>query len=71
MDRKHGDSKEIEMRISMDGAVKCDHVDIVLVDVRNPEFTWELINLVNNGINYQPQLVQDFFHQQYIHDYFC
>ena len=55
----------------MDGAVKCDHVDIVLVDVRNPEFTWELINLVNNGINYQPQLVQDFFHQQYIHDYFC
>ena len=23
------------------------------------------INLVNNGINYQPQLVQDLFHQQY------
>ncbi len=22
-------------------------------------------NPINNGINYQPQLVQDFFHQQY------
>ena len=27
--------------------------------------TWDLANLVNNGINYQPQLVQDFGHQQY------
>ena len=25
--------------------------------------------LVNNGINYQPQLVQDFVHQQYHHEY--
>ncbi len=23
------------------------------------------LDLANNGINYQPQLVQDFFHQQY------
>jgi len=23
-------------------------------------------NPVNNGMNYQPQLVQDFFHQQYL-----
>ena len=29
--------------------------------------TWDVLNLVNNGINYQPQLVQDFFHQQYVH----
>ena len=27
--------------------------------------TWDVQKLVNNGINYQPQLVQDFFHQQY------
>ena len=28
--------------------------------------TWDVWNLVNNGIiNYQPQLVQDFSHQQY------
>ena len=26
--------------------------------------TWDVSNLVNNGINYQPQMVQDFFHQQ-------
>ena len=25
-----------------------------------------VLKLVNNGINYQPQLVQDFFHQQYL-----
>ena len=23
--------------------------------------TWDVKNIVNNGINYQPQLVQDFF----------
>ena len=27
--------------------------------------TWDVWNLINNGINYQPQLVQDFSHQQY------
>ncbi len=27
--------------------------------------TWDVKNLVNNGINYQPQQVQDFSHQQY------
>ena len=27
--------------------------------------TWDVKSPVNNGINYQPQLVQDFFHQQY------
>ena len=27
--------------------------------------TWHIWNLVDNGINYQPQLVQDFFHRQY------
>jgi len=27
--------------------------------------TWDVSNPVNNGVNYQPQLVQDFFHQQY------
>ena len=26
--------------------------------------TWDVETLVNNGINYQPQLVQDFLHQQ-------
>ena len=26
--------------------------------------TWDVQNLVKNGINYQPQLVQDSFHQQ-------
>ena len=26
--------------------------------------------VVHDGINYQPQLVQDFFHQQYVND-FC
>ena len=35
------------------------------VDGGNPKQpTWDEKNLVNNGINYQPQLVQDFFHQQ-------
>ena len=28
--------------------------------------TWDVQNPVNNGINYQPQLVQDVFHQQYL-----
>ena len=28
--------------------------------------TWDAQSPVNNGINYQPQLVQDFFHQQYV-----
>ena len=27
--------------------------------------TWDVQNPLNNGINYQPQLVHDFFHQQY------
>ena len=27
--------------------------------------TWNVRALVNNRINYQPQLVQDFFHEQY------
>ena len=27
--------------------------------------TWDAQHLVNNGTNYQPQLVQDCFHQQY------
>ena len=27
--------------------------------------TWDVYNPENNGINYQPQLEQDFFHQQY------
>ena len=27
--------------------------------------TWDVWNPINNGINYQPQLVQDFSHQQY------
>ena len=27
--------------------------------------TWDIKNPVNNGINYQPQLVQDFFREQY------
>ena len=27
--------------------------------------TWDVWNPMNNGKNYQPQLVQDFFHQQY------
>ena len=27
--------------------------------------TWNVQNPANNGINYQPQLVQGFFHQQY------
>ena len=31
---------------------------------KQPPFGW-CKNLVNSGINYQPQLVQDFFHQQY------
>jgi len=26
------------------------------------------INLANNGINYQPQLVQDVFHQQQLNE---
>ena len=26
--------------------------------------TWDVSNPINNGINYQPQLVQDFSHQQ-------
>ena len=29
--------------------------------------TWDVWNPINNGINYQPQLVQDFSHQQYVH----
>ncbi len=29
------------------------------------------INPTNNGINHQPQLVQDFSHQQYIFTFFC
>ena len=37
--------------------------NINTVDGRNP--TWDVGNLVNNGMNYQPQLVRDFFHQQY------
>ncbi len=28
--------------------------------------TWDVWNLVDSGKNYQPQLVQDFFHQQYV-----
>ena len=33
--------------------------------------TWDVYNLVNNGINNQPQLVQDVFHQQcYKHTYY-
>ena len=27
--------------------------------------TWNVCNPVNNGMKYQPQLVQDFFHQQW------
>ena len=27
--------------------------------------TWDVKNLVNDGINYQPQMVQDFFQQRY------
>jgi len=27
--------------------------------------TWDVSNPVNDWINYQPQLVQDVFHQQY------
>ena len=26
--------------------------------------TWDVENILNHGITYQPQLVQDFFHQQ-------
>ena len=32
---------------------------------KSPTTTWHVWNLVNHGKNYQPQLVQDFFHQQY------
>ena len=28
--------------------------------------TWEIKQHVNNGIDYQPQLAHDFFHQQYL-----
>ena len=37
----------------------------VLVSVQNTwRWTWDVQHPVNNGINYQPQLVQDFFHHQ-------
>ncbi len=32
---------------------------------KKPCTTWDTKNPVNNVISYQPQLVQDFFHQQY------
>ena len=36
------------------------------VDGRNPKQPpGTVLKPCNNGINYQPQLVQDFFHQQY------
>jgi len=28
--------------------------------------TWDAENLANDGTNYQPQLMQDFFHQRYV-----
>ena len=31
--------------------------------------TWDVKNPINSGINHQPQLVQDFFHQQYHYPY--
>ena len=44
----------------------------ITVDERNPYTTWDVLSLVNNGINYQPQLVfsPDFFHQQHAWDFF-
>ena len=40
---------------------------MILLMVQKSQTTtfWMYKNLVNNGENYQPQLVQDFFHQQY------
>ena len=32
--------------------------------------TWDVWNPIDTGINYQPQLVQDFFHQQY-YSFWC
>ena len=58
-----------------DEAEKIGFVDSTAVEFQPIEFTllmvqksrtttWDVSNPVNNGINYQPQLVQDFFHQQ-------
>ncbi len=60
-----GDAQEISAETAIrpeEGiGVFCD-----TVDGRNPKQPPGMYkNLVNNGINYQPQLVQDFFHQQY------
>ena len=40
---------------------------LLLIQEKNPATTWDGINLVNNGRNYQSQLVSlpDVFHQQY------
>ena len=41
---------------------------LMMEEITRPTTVWmykTCKNLVNNGINYQPQLLQDFFDQQY------
>jgi len=38
---------------------------ILLMVQKSQTITWDVSNFANNGIRYQPQLVQDFF-QQYV-----
>ena len=43
----------------------CFTIQVELLFMQEILHHLECINLLKNGINYQPQLVQDFFHQQY------
>ena len=38
---------------------------LLVVQKSGEKTTWDVQNLVNNGITNQPQLIQDFFHQKY------
>ena len=40
-----------------------------MVQKSGEKTTWDVRNPVNHGRSYQPQLVQDFFHQQYYLEY--
>ena len=42
-----------------------DQSILLLMVQKSQTTTWDVQNLENNGINYQPQLVHDSFHQQY------
>ena len=42
-----------------------DHEACILLMEAIQLTTWDVQNPVNSGMNYQPQQVQDFFHQQY------